>query len=135
MVVGNYFKSHGTNGLTRSFINETNTQSSNVIADNSFVTDGSLGTASLESSGANTVIRNNLGYNPQGPASITVGASPFTYTAGSTPETVYIGNGSISSVVKNGITLLVDNGAVNLEPHETIIVTYTGSPFMIKDRH
>jgi hypothetical protein len=34
-----------------------------LIANNTFLIDGSLGTATIESAGSNKVIRGNLGYN------------------------------------------------------------------------
>jgi hypothetical protein len=78
----------------------------------------------------------NTGYNPQGVASITVTASPFTYTAGATPETVYISGGTVSVVAKNSITLFTaTNCNVNLEPGEAVTVTYSAAPTMNKDRH
>jgi hypothetical protein len=80
-------------------------------------------------------VRDNLGYNPQGPAAITVTASPFTYTAGYTPETVYIDGGTVSAIVKGGVTLRTSTGtAVQLAPNEAVVVTYSVLPTMVKDR-
>jgi len=80
-------------------------------------------------------VTGNQGYNPQGPAAITVGASPYTYTAGPTPETVYISGGAVSSVVKNSITLFsASNCSVSLGPNESVVVTYSVAPTMNKDR-
>ena len=81
-------------------------------------------------------IRNNPGYNPVGVSSITVGASPFTYTAGSSPETVYIRGGTVSDISVGGTTLFTDTGhSINLEPHQSVVVTYSGTPTMIKYVH
>lgn len=80
-------------------------------------------------------VRNNAGYNPQGPAAITVTASPFTYTAGPAPEVVYIDSGTVSSVVKNSVTLRTSTGAaVSLASNESVVVTYSVAPTMTKDR-
>ena len=80
-------------------------------------------------------IKNNKGYNPQGAASISVTGSPFTYTAGATPEAVYIRGGTVSSIAKNSVTLFTATPAtVFLEPNESVVVTYTGAPTMVKDR-
>jgi len=86
--------------------------------------------------GTPAAARSNPGYNPQGAAAITVTASPFTYTAGGTPETVYISGGTVSAVAKNSITLFTTtNCNVNLEPGEAVTVTYSVAPTMNKDRH
>src|SRR3990167_849540 len=82
----------------------------------------------------------NKGFNPQGVAAITVTASPFTYTnSDGVPEEVHIDGGTITTVVKNAITLYSFGGtaarcAVWLEPGEALTVTYTGAPTMNKDR-
>lgn len=79
-------------------------------------------------------ILNNKGYNPQGPAAITVTASPFTYTAGLTPEVVYVAGGTVTSLVKNSINLQVTSGQVELAANEALVVTYSVAPTMAKDR-
>jgi hypothetical protein len=78
---------------------------------------------------------NNPPWQPQGAATIAVGASPFTYTAGATPEAVYIRGGTVSDVSKNGRTLFVASPAtVMLEPGEAVVVTYSAAPTMERDR-
>src|SRR3990167_3236250 len=85
-------------------------------------------------------ILQNLGFNPQGVAAITVTASPFTYTNNDgVPEEVHIDGGTITTVVKNAITLYSFGGtaarcAVWLEPGEALTVTYTVAPTMNKNR-
>jgi hypothetical protein len=92
--------------------------------------------------GTNNIIINNPGYNPVGPASITVGSSPFTYTAGSSPETVYVWGGTVSqiNVDKNGgalttIAAVQSNCCFDLGPFEQIKVTYSAAPNMNKMIH
>jgi hypothetical protein len=86
-------------------------------------------------SAAECTIRNNKGYNPQGTASITVTASPFTYTCGNTPEAVYIRGGTVSDIAKDSRTIFTDTGhSVYLEPNESVVVTYSSAPTMEKDR-
>lgn len=86
--------------------------------------------------GSSHIIRNNKGYNPIGASAISVGASPFTYTAGYTPETIYITGGTVSSIAKNSITLFTaTEKSVNLEPGESLIVTYSAAPTMNTDKH
>jgi len=99
-------------------------------------------TTPISNSGTNNVIVNNSGYNPIGPAGITVGASPCTYTAGASPETVYIWAGTVSAVTfdKNGggLTVVASNQSpctVELGPYEQTKVTYTAAPNMNKMIH
>lgn len=80
-------------------------------------------------------IINNRGYNPQGTATIVVGASPFTYTAGATPEVIYIRGGTVSDISKDGRTVFVASPAtIFLGPSESVVVTYSVIPTMEKDR-
>lgn len=63
---------------------------------------------------------------------ITVGASPFVYTCGPSPVTVYISGGAVSLVTKNGVSLT--NAfpiSIPLTPGEAITVTYTVAPYMV----
>jgi len=110
------------------------TGNANVVMDNDLYNDG-FGTAPFVDGGTNTIIRNNRGYNPVGISSITVGVSPFTYTADASPETVYVSGGTVSSITKGGNNFGLTSGAFNLEPYESIIVTYTVAPTMYKDVH
>jgi len=91
-------------------------------------------------------IASNPGYNPVGPSAIGVGASPFTYTAGATPETVYVIGGTVTVVTfdKNGGTLgvvaassasAILNGTFELGPWDQIKVTYGSAPSMNKMVH
>ena len=82
-----------------------------------------------------TILRNNPGYNPQGPAAIIVGPSPFAYTAGPTPEVIYITGGMVSGITKAGATIATASpDTVTLAPNETIVVTYTAPPMMVRDQ-
>jgi len=103
-----------------------------IVCDND-VRDG--GNVNISVGGANAIIRNNRGYNPVGISPITVGASPFTYTAGASPETVYVSGGTVTSITKGGNNFGLTSGCFNLEPYESIIVTYTVAPTMFKDVH
>lgn len=83
-------------------------------------------------------------YNPTNPmggvVAISVTASPFTYTASTTSrEMVYVDGGTLTTIVKNAITLYSLGGAaahvaVLLSHGEAVVVTYTGAPTMNKDR-
>jgi hypothetical protein len=99
-------------------------------------------TSNIVNQGSNNYIINNPGYNPVGPGGIIVGASPFTYSAGSSPETVYIWGGSVSqiNVDKSGGALTTiaasqTNSSFDLGPFEQIKVTYSVAPNMNKMVH
>jgi hypothetical protein len=96
----------------------------------------------IVNAGTNMFIADNIGYNPVGPATISVGASPFVYTAGPSPETVYIWGGTISSITfdKNGggLTEVASNQSpctVHLGPNDQLKVTYSAAPNMNKMVH
>lgn len=82
-------------------------------------------------------VENNIGYNPLGGAvGITPGASPYTYTAGYSPETIYINTGTVSAVALGGVTVFSQtNCTVNLAPGQAVVVTYTAVPGMTKYVH
>ena len=82
----------------------------------------------------NGVISNNPGYNPVGPSAITVGASPFTYAAGPSPETIYITGGTVSLIRRGATTVAAASPAqITLPPFGTVQVTYSAAPTMVKD--
>jgi hypothetical protein len=97
---------------------------------NSFVST----TTPITSGGAGNTIINNPGYNPVGVAALTPTASPWTYTAGASPETVYVAStAAITSLALKGVNVLPTNIAANtlfpvdLSPNETMVVTTTGT--------
>jgi uncharacterized cupin superfamily protein len=93
------------------------------------------GTVSNSSSGTHNRIEGVGGYNPVGPnGAVTTTASPWTYTAGTSPETLYIAaTTSITQVTQNGTTVLPQatgangNFTIQLGPNEVAVVTYTGT--------
>lgn len=94
-------------------------------------------TAAVTLNGAGTVARNNTGFNPQGVATVTMTASPMTYTnADRVPELMHLRGGTVTDVSKNGITIATTatNASCWLEPGESMVITYTGSPTLVKDR-
>jgi len=94
------------------------------------------GTLTDSSSGGNNRVMNVIGYNPVGVSSITPGASPYTYTAGTSPETVYVYGGTVSDITQGGVTLATASPAqFQLGPNESIVVTYTVAPTMRKSIH
>lgn len=66
-------------------------------------------------------------------SSISVTASPFTYTAGSQYETVYISGGTVSNVAVASTTVFAATGCtVRLAPGKSVVVTYSVAPTMAK---
>ena len=93
---------------------------------------------------SNVEITDNLGFNgnaaSQDVSAVTVGASPFVYTAGPRPESIYIQGGTVSAVVKfaggssTGINLAtVSPTAVRMSPNSQIAIVYTVAPTVIRD--
>jgi hypothetical protein len=84
-------------------------------------------------------IESNLGYNPVGNVTLTVGASPWLYTASPQRETVYVFGGTISDISINGLRLFGSAGmplVIPLEPNDTMVITYSVVPLVVNtQRH
>jgi len=81
--------------------------------------------------GVNKRITGNLGLTPLNGFNVTVGASPFTYTAGGLPETAYVVGGTVSSIVTQGVAVFANSDhTVALGPNETMQITYSVAPTM-----
>jgi polygalacturonase len=104
-----------------------------VIADNNLLLNTTAGLVD-SSTGTNGQIFNNLGYNnATAPIGLTVGASPWLYTAGHTPEQVYFAGGTISSIVVSGQVVQNSTGTtLMLSPNEVMQVTYSSLPTILK---
>jgi len=91
---------------------------------------------SIDGAGVNNEIARNLGFNPQGPEPISVGSSPFTYVnTDNVPEVVYIDGGAVSQIAKASTTLFTSTGkAVPMNPGETLSVTFSQTPTIVRDR-
>jgi hypothetical protein len=90
----------------------------------------------FQAAGINTglLIRDCIGYNPAGQSAITVGASPFTYTAGPASETIYIRGGTVSDIKLGSTTVAAASPAqLSIAPNQAVTVTYTVAPTMVKD--
>lgn len=84
--------------------------------------------------GANARVTNNLGYNGVSAlVGLTVGASPWTYTAGHTPETIYFGGGTISSILVDGQNVSTQT-QISLAPNESLVLTYTVTPTVLRKK-
>lgn len=110
-----------------------------VAITDAFITDnkltGNTGAGYTLTGGATLAGRviNNPGYNPVGTSSVSPGASPWTYTAGVSPEVVYISAGTVTSVEKNGNNIGLIAGSFPLNPNDTLVVTYAVAPTVWKD--
>jgi hypothetical protein len=81
--------------------------------------------------GVNKRITANLGLTPLNGFNVAVGASPFTYTAGGLPETVYVVGGVVSSIVTQGVAVFANSDhTVALGSNETMQITYSVAPTM-----
>lgn len=110
--------------------------SDDVLIQGNQVYGNTSGVLSIASTGSRRRIVDNLGYNPVGSVAITVTASPFTYTAGDSPETVTINGGTVSSVVVGGVSSFGQtNCTVSLSPGVSVVVTYSSIPTMVKHIH
>lgn len=87
--------------------------------------------------GTNATVVNNLGYNGVASVSgVSVGASPWSYTAGHTPETMYFAGGTLSAINIDGQTVQNTTAAtIQLLPNETMQVTYTAAPTVMRKRN
>jgi parallel beta-helix repeat protein len=82
------------------------------------------------------VVLNNFGYNPVGASAVSVGASPYTFTVGPSPTTLYIYGGTVSAIVQDGQTIAQQtNTTVNLGPNESVTITYSSLPTIKKMVH
>ena len=79
-------------------------------------------------------VEKNRGYNPVGLSSITVGASPFTYTAGVSSEVVHITGGTVSAIKRDSTSVSSgSNRSILLQPGQALTVTYSALPTMVAD--
>lgn len=76
------------------------TAASNVVSGG--VMSGNGTAVSNAATGAGNVVKDIAGYNPVGAAAVTTAASPWTYTAGSSPETLYLSASTGVSAVTQG---------------------------------
>lgn len=90
--------------------------------------------AVVASGGTGTVVQNNKGDSAVGAnAFIPVGASPFTYTAGPRPEYVSIFDGTVSNIQLGSNSIgFSTNRSVTLAPNQSVTVTYSAEPFMVR---
>lgn len=85
--------------------------------------------------GAGSQISANKGDTVRGTGNfITVGASPFTYTAGARPEYISIFSGTVSEIrLGSNAVGFTTNRDVTLAPGQSVVVTYSTIPLMVKN--
>jgi len=98
------------------------------VHDNQFISN----TTPIVNSSTATTIKDNLGYNPVGASTISTGGSPYTYTAGASPETVYLAATTITNITQGGNSILpaalgATDFTLQLGPYDAAIITYTGT--------
>lgn len=85
-------------------------------------------------------ITGNPGYNPSAMDTVTPGTSPWTYTAGPTPEYLYVKGGTIQSIVSETQTLATAAVAatlyhlIPLSPNQAVTITYTAAPTVLRKK-
>lgn len=87
--------------------------------------------------GTNATVANNLGYNGVGAVvGLSVGASPWSYTAGHTPETHYFLGGTLTEIRVDGqIVQNTTAATIQLVPNQVMQTTYTVAPTVIRKRN
>jgi hypothetical protein len=80
------------------------------------------------------MIRDCPGYNAAGPVSITVGASPFSYTNTTGADVlVRVSGGTVSNISMDGATIATaTNGQFLVPAGATLVVTYSAAPTMTR---
>jgi hypothetical protein len=87
-------------------------------------------------SGTHNRVHDNLGYNPQGAGAATVGASPWTFTAGPTQTNLYIYGGTVSAVSLNGVGLCTSSPCqVDVGPYQSVVLIYSVVPTVVESVH
>lgn len=85
-------------------------------------------------------ITGNPGYNPSAMDTVTPGTSPWTYTAGPTPEDLYVKGGTISLIVSESQTLATAAVAatlyhlIPLSPNQAVTITYSAAPTVLRKK-
>jgi hypothetical protein len=158
-IIGNNFNGSGGTGMTGLIVGSSN--GDGVVVGNTFFnmatginlqagstavnihgnTFNTVTTPLTNSSSATTNrVESNKGWNPRGGSTPSAGASPYAYTAGPSPETLYIIGGTVSNIATFGVTIATATSAtlpvtIQLGPNETVTVTYTVAPFINRIIH
>lgn len=75
------------------------------------------------------------GFNPIGVSTVTVGTSPYYYTAGITPETLMISGGTSVTTSIGATTLFTSTPCtIQLEPFQVLGVSYASAPTIVASK-
>ena len=78
---------------------------------------------------ATTWIADNAGYAGPAATSVSIGASPYTYTAPDFPSVLTLDGGTVSSVTVAGQVIATgSNRSFLLEASDPVVITHTGAP-------
>jgi hypothetical protein len=68
------------------------------------------------------------------PDALAVGASPWSYTVGATPETLLLRSGTVSNITLNGVSIATAAAtlALPLEAGDVVVITRTGTPTALR---
>lgn len=126
------YAARGANGY--GIVIDGGSASADVLITGNNVIGNTTANISDSASGSNVQVYNNNGYNGSTNLSaVTPGASPWTYTAGHTPEVHYLRVGTVSNISQDGTQIFAATPAtVNLAPNESYVVTYSGTPTVNK---
>jgi hypothetical protein len=87
------------------------------------------GISNLATSNTGIRIVNCPGFNPVGMSYPAVGASPWSYRAGVSPENVILEGGTVSSITIDGVAIPVGSFiSLLLAPKQLMVVTYSVAP-------
>jgi len=75
------------------------------------------------------------GFNPIGVSAVTVGTSPYFYTAGLSPETLMVSGGTTVTTTIGTTTLFTSTPCtIQLEPFQTLGVSYAARPTIVANK-
>jgi hypothetical protein len=111
---------------------QIDTGATNFIVSNNDVRDNVTSGIADGSTATNGFVLGNNGYTGNLSAFV-AGASPYTYRAGHSAESVYIYGGTVSSIALGGATVFTTtNQTITLGPNQTVVITHTAAPTILK---
>jgi len=108
---------------------ETGTSDYNHVSGNIFVDAGASGIVSVV--GSNTVVADNVGYNPQSASTPVVGASPATFGPYNYPAFITVYGGTVTDISVRSQSTGLTSGSFYLYPGDILTVTYTNVPTVV----
>lgn len=111
---------------------QIDTGATNFIVSNNDVRDNATSGIADGSTATNGYVINNNGYTGTLSAFV-AGASPYTYRAGHSAESVYVYGGTVTSIALGGATVFsTTNQTITLGPNQTVVITHTAAPTILK---